>query len=88
MFAKMVMGTKLYHASVGMLYNLLTSETFVVNEHTLTAEDQRVCNKVSSAAHQRKEDSEKDELSKGIVQELVAPEVALQPADIQTVRVV
>ena len=66
----------------------LTGQTVRVIANALTAEDQHVCNKVLSAVHSEEESLGRDALSKGIVQELVAPEVALQPADIQTVRVV
>ena len=66
----------------------LTGQTVRVIANALTAEDQHVCNKVPSAIHSEEDSLRRDALSKGIVQELVAPEVALQPADIQTVRVI
>ena len=59
------------------------------DRRALTAEGRRVYKGKGSSSVFCKITSRKDDsLSKGVVQELVAPEVALQPADIQAVRVV
>ena len=68
--------------TAGVIYN----RGHYINSFALTAGGQRVCPRYISIDNNPQ--AAKHSLSKGVVQELVAPQVALQPTDVQTERVV